>query len=115
MKVAINKCYGGFDLSPKAKTALYEKGCKHTQLVPYTRDILRDLYPPYKGKGIQDDHDTRANRTCPNLISVIESMGREANGKFGNIKVVEIPDGIEWEINEYDGIEWVDEKHRTWG
>jgi hypothetical protein len=28
--------------------------------------------------------------------------------------VVEIPDGVEWEIAEYDGLEWVAEKHRTW-
>jgi hypothetical protein len=28
--------------------------------------------------------------------------------------VVEIPDGIEWSIQEYDGLEWVAEKHRTW-
>jgi len=29
-------------------------------------------------------------------------------------KVVEIPDDIEFVIEEYDGIEWVAEKHRVW-
>lgn len=26
----------------------------------------------------------------------------------------DIPDDVEWEIEEYDGLEWVSEKHRTW-
>ena len=30
------------------------------------------------------------------------------------LKVVEIPDGVDWEIEEYDGEEWVSEKHRVW-
>jgi len=30
------------------------------------------------------------------------------------LKIVDIPDGVEWEIEEYDGMEWVAEKHRTW-
>jgi hypothetical protein len=30
------------------------------------------------------------------------------------IKVITIPDGIEWEIKEYDGLEHIAEKHRTW-
>jgi hypothetical protein len=30
------------------------------------------------------------------------------------LKVVEIPDGVKWQIEEYDGSEWVAEKHRTW-
>jgi hypothetical protein len=28
--------------------------------------------------------------------------------------VIEIPDDVEWEVEEYDGLEWVAEKHRTW-
>ena len=31
-----------------------------------------------------------------------------------NLKMVEIPDDVEWEIADYDGKEWVAEKHRTW-
>ena len=27
---------------------------------------------------------------------------------------VSIPDDVEWQIEEYDGMEWVAEAHRTW-
>lgn len=61
--------------------------------VPYHRDIARD------------DHD---------LIAVVDSMGSAANGLCAKLEVVEIPDGIGWQIEEYDGLEWVSETHRTW-
>lgn len=32
-----------------------------------------------------------------------------------DLKIVEIPPDVDWEINEYDGVEWVAETHRTWG
>jgi hypothetical protein len=41
-------------------------------------------------------------------------MGDEANGRFSELKVVDIPDDVEWQIDEYDDLEWVAEKHRTW-
>jgi hypothetical protein len=30
------------------------------------------------------------------------------------LKIIEIPDDIEWHIEEYDGLEHIDENHRTW-
>jgi hypothetical protein len=37
-----------------------------------------------------------------------------ANGAHANLKIVEVPPDVEWQIEEYDGNEWVAEKHRTW-
>jgi len=48
------------------------------------------------------------------LIAVIEELGEEANGRCAEIAIVEIPDDVEWEVDEYDGKEWVAEIHRTW-
>jgi hypothetical protein len=28
--------------------------------------------------------------------------------------VVEIPDDVNWQVEEYDGMEHIAEKHRTW-
>lgn len=53
-------------------------------------------------------------RNDPRLVKIVEKLGEEANGRFAKLKVIEIPDGVEWEIEEYDGYEHVAEKHRTW-
>ena len=56
---------------------------------------------------------SREHRNDPDLVAVVESLGAEANGKFASLEVVEIPDGIDWRIEEYDGSESVAEG-RTW-
>ena len=32
-----------------------------------------------------------------------------------DLKIIEIPDDVEYTIKEHAGREWVAEKHRTWG
>ena len=59
-------------------------------------------------------NDRDVDRDDPDLVRVIEELGDNANGKFADLKVVEIPADVEWQIEEYDGAEWISEKHRTW-
>jgi hypothetical protein len=54
------------------------------------------------------------HRTDPLLISVIEELGEKANGRYADLKIIEIPDDVKYEIAEYDGREHVAEVHRTW-
>lgn len=54
-------------------------------------------------------------RDNKDLIKVVEEMGSDVNGSCAKLEIVEIPDDVEWEIEEYDGLEWVSEKHRRWG
>ena len=64
-----------------------------------------------------DLHRIKANnyeRDSPLLIQVIEELGEKANGMCAQLKIIEIPEGVEWDISEYDGIEHVAEKHRVW-
>ena len=89
MKIVVNRRYGGFSLSKEA----YEQ-----------------LGLEWDGFGFAYDND----RTNPKLIEVVEKLGKKANGQCANLEVVEIPDGIDWEIDEYDGYEHVEEKHRRW-
>ena len=89
MKVVINKCFGGFGLSVRA---------------------YKFLNIPWDGYGYEFIED-RSNHT---LVKCVEALGEDASGSFAKLKVVEIPDGVEWEIGEYGGTEWVAEKHRTW-
>ena len=90
MKIVINACHGGFSLSEKA-LEIYRKEVNDPEA--YEWDIPRDH---------------------PVLIRLVQELRDEVNTGFSELKIVEIPDGIEWTICEYDGLEWVAEAHRTW-
>ena len=53
-------------------------------------------------------------RDDPILIKVIEELGTKANTKYSELKIISIPNNVKWEIEEYDGQEWVSEKHKIW-
>lgn len=89
MKVVINKCFGGFGLSVEA---------------------YKFLNIPWDGYGLEFMED----RSNPDLVKCVEELGEVASGWNSNLKVVEIPDDVEWEIEVFDGVEWVTEKHRKW-
>jgi hypothetical protein len=89
MKIVINKCYGGYSLSESA---------------------YNELGIPWDGYGYCEQF----KRSDPRLVSCVEKLGSAASGDLAELRIVEIPDDVEWEIKDYDGIEWVAEKHRTW-
>lgn len=60
------------------------------------------------------EHRRGLDRHDPKLIQVIEELGDKANGKHAQLTIIEIPDGVDYEIDEYDGSEHIAEKHRTW-
>jgi len=62
----------------------------------------------------KDLYDRDIARDDVHLIQTIQELGEQAGGRCSSHKIVEIPDDVEWEIQEYDGAEWVAEKHRTW-
>ena len=45
---------------------------------------------------------------------VVEELGEKANGRFADLQVVEIPDGMIYDIDNYDGIEKLHESVRVW-
>lgn len=53
-------------------------------------------------------------RNDPDLIKVVELLGEDVNERFSKLKIVEIPDDVDWEINSNDMEEWVEEKHDRW-
>lgn len=112
MKVVINRCYGGFGLSDKATQRYGElKGLK---LVWEKSDCGYNDY--YIGEISNDTYFScyDIKRVDPILIQVVEELGAEADGQYAELAIIEIPDDVEWGIEEYDGREWVAEKHRTW-
>lgn len=66
---------------------------------------------------IYTDHtfeDFSQDRSNPLLVHIVEELGKDSWGRCAELKVVEIPDGVDFEIDEYDGSEHIAEKHRTW-
>jgi len=151
MKVVINKCYGGFNLSPKGIKRFAElkgKECYFFQwnikpdtfepltleqaeeqelsifafTVPNPKDYLpeekRDVDGTYKeyNKKFSEIAISVGDipRSDPDLVKVVEELGEEANGMCSKLKIVEIPDNVNYEIDEYDGMESIHEVHRSW-
>ena len=98
-EVVLNVCYGGFGLSDRVKE-LYQVA---------TMEMIRP-------DGWDIDSDVR--RDDPVLLSIIKKVGLDESSTMGTqLKIVEIPDDVPddgWTIQDYDGMEWVAEKHRTW-
>lgn len=88
------------------------------ELTPLGQDSMNDIYHKYKDKASLSqrywDGWTRENRTHPLVIRVVEELGNIANGPCAELKVVEIPDGTDYTVEEYDGREHIAEKHETW-
>ena len=42
------------------------------------------------------------------------TLGAEANGHCAGLKIVELPDDVNWQIERNGGVEHVSEVHRTW-
>ena len=58
--------------------------------------------------------DRSIPRDCETLVQIVQELGKKADGDFSELRIVEVPEEVEWQIDEYDGQEWVAEKHRTW-
>ena len=141
MKVAYNACFGGFGLSRKALTEYAKrKGInltfyKQTKYAHNSGEVefkkildsddgglfisasIKDLgdvigeFPDefYYYKSFDDD-----DRTDPDLISIIEEMGKDANGSCADLCIANIPDGASYEIDDYDGNESVVPPRQSW-
>ena len=48
------------------------------------------------------------------MIEVVEELGEKASGRYGHLVVVEIPDGMDYVIDDYDGIETLHENVKVW-
>jgi hypothetical protein len=59
--------------------------------------------------------DDDIKRDDKNLVKVVKKLKDKANGYFAELRVVEIPDDVEWEIDDYDGMESIEEVHKSWG
>ena len=86
MKIIYNACYGGY-------------GFSLTFLNEYKR-----RFPTEKDLTEYDE----SLRTDPNAIALLEELGSKvSSGHYADLQIEEIPDGVEFRIREYDGMEGV--------
>ena len=110
MKIVINTCYGGFGLSDKAILRYAEL----KRIILYRHLSENHFYnsPDFTEETYFSLYDIP--RDSVELVQAVEELKEESNGGFSKLKVVEVPDDVDWTIEEYDGLEWVAEVHRTW-
>ena len=141
MKLVINKCHGGFGVSHEGMLRYFE--IKGINVYPeQSKDYWKhwnywtvkpeDRIESKEGESFtsmsmderiaynhayseQTVYERDIERDDPALVQAVEELGVKANGKFAELSVVEIPDDVEYSIEEYDGYEHVAELHRTWG
>jgi len=129
IRVVINNCHGGFGISPLAFEELIKKGWTTTEFNEegYAKDKEADIIKDSRGhinKYNKDfgyccyfnkwDYSSPELRTNKDLIEIIEKLGEKANSSCSKLKIIEIPDNVDWRIAEYDGLEWVCESHCSW-
>jgi hypothetical protein len=138
MKVVINSCFGGFGLSHAAmlryaeikKIKVYAEEDKYGFFDYYTvpkekrtPEVVdgwsslplskrQQLNKQWSEERLYDREIARDDKV---LVQVVEELGsKNASGRFAALKIVNILDGVEWQIDEYDGSESISEVHRTW-
>ena len=141
-KVVINSCYGGFSLSTLAikeymklkgkQVYFYELDLKDLKKIKlkkingskdrmfiycFTKDFGENFsYADVSDKEL-DEYSFNSRdikRDDEDLVKVVEKLQNNSNTMCSNLKIVEIPEDVEWQIEEYDGNEWIAEKHRIW-
>lgn len=142
MKVILNKCYGGFGVSKEAyklyckkigKTAYFYKDEYIGNGVVNFYRITDADFAEYNFSSfycITKDYENKVNyhnidkldilylnteyRENTILIEVVEELGEKANGKYAQLEIVDIPNGMNYEIDDYDGIETLRPNVPTW-
>lgn len=113
--IVINAQYGGFDLSKEGALLYLDlAGIPYTlepQQDRHTQNMLGDRIM-VNGKEFYAKFDIE--RDDPALVATVRRLGSKAGGDYATLKVVEVPAGVNWTIEEYDGKEWVAEVHRIW-
>jgi hypothetical protein len=114
MKIVINSDFGGFGLSDEAIREYGKR--KGLNLIEEAPDRFGFVHF-FIGEKSDDTllWDSDIDRDDPVLVEIVEALTpQKAGSRFACLKVIEIPDGVEWELNDYDGMEHIAEVHRTW-
>lgn len=108
-KIVYNDCYGGYSFSDKAIEWLSEHGSERTKKFIVQKRLEANEKTKYDSSKIfyvMDALRYFLKRHDPDLVAVVEALGKEVNGIFSDLSIAEI-DGDKYYIEEYDGRETV--------
>lgn len=123
-RVVYNTCFGGFSFNESVVEWVreYESSLKEEydesdvdELAERTLkgEYYNDDSGPKTTGGILDVYISRDNELLADIVSHTCEYDGPVDGRCASLSVAEVPDGIEWTINGYDGRETVEEKSRT--
>lgn len=111
-KIVINTGYDKFSVSYQAFMRLRALGQQEA-----LEETNRGEYWP-TAAGPREPSLNQCGNLIPRddqkLVQVVEELREAANGHAAALKVVVIPDDVNWVITKTDGGECVSEVHRTW-
>ena len=96
MQVVINTSYSNFAISADA-ISLIQKKIKNP-----------------KAKSQINAYAFDNDRSNPLLVEAVQKLGAKANSLYTTLKIVEIPDDVEWRVDTINGKEVIRDKHRIW-
>jgi len=143
MKIVLNRSYGAFSLSPAAICRYFELLQIPVYFYLQVKYKNRDRYDEWRlvstdelsaeqsylktntnyGISFREIPDNfqhinvaAIDRTSDALVQTVEELGSKSYGKYSYLEIFDIPDipREDYYIDDYDGMETVHEKHRTW-
>lgn len=111
MKIIINQSFGSFGFSYgalKKWLSRQEPGLYYLSTMPGY--LVSNIYEYDTHKEVHH----KSLRTDPYMIELVEEDPYNASGPFAKLKVIEIPDDIEYYVQDNGGLEIVQEAHRSW-
>ena len=123
-RVVYNSKFGGFGVHDDAvmwvrenKDALSDEYTE-TDIMEFVNATIAGEYysdgsgPKHQYRNYTSDI-SRDNELLADVVTNETDYDGQINGSHANLSVAEVPDGVEWEIDEYDGNETVREKAET--
>jgi len=119
-RIVINRCFGGFCFSDEGyEWLIAEKKWTVTtwndegEYTDPDAQIVEMSELSFKHYGLVANDSAPKFRTNPDVIEMIEKLGKRASDSVvSDIQIVEVPDDIDWVIDEYDGKERIREIHK---
>jgi hypothetical protein len=103
MKIIIDYSGDGLQLTPEAVNLLNQRSTSDAGSV----DHLLDYCTLTQHSEANIPYYPRSLRHHPELLELVSHLGSRTFCKEGDVRLVEIPDDVDWKIIDFAGFEWI--------